>query len=107
MSTLSHVLADMRAFHKQPQPPDPLPLRAPIPRIDPKRPEQSIRNRVCAKHNVSIAELNSTVRDKRFVDARRELAKELREMGWALQRIGDYIGKRHHTTAMNWLKEDE
>lgn len=59
---------------------------------------------VSKRHGVSVAELLHDGKGKRLINARREVAQDLRDRGWSYPDIGRVL-KRHHTTVMNLLKK--
>ena len=63
--------------------------------------------RVAKRCRVRIVDIIGPSRQRRFVEARRQVARELRESGWfTLQEIGDILN-RDHSTVMYWLQEDQ
>lgn len=52
---------------------------------------------------ISYGELIGDMRHKTFVDARSVVGAVLKERGWSYPRMARAIGRRDHSTAMNWL----
>jgi chromosomal replication initiation ATPase DnaA len=55
------------------------------------------------EQELSIADLKRQDRRAHVMDARRKVAGYLREHGWSLERIADYMD-RDHTTVLNLLR---
>lgn len=63
-------------------------------------------NKLCAKYEIDKCILLSSRRDYETVNKRILIAKELRNQGLSLPKIGKLLN-RHHTSIMNLLKKLE
>ena len=65
---------------------------------------RDIIHAIAAKHGATTTDVLGDRRWRHIVDARKEIAKTLRdEHGWSYKAIGRALGGRHHTTVMNLL----
>lgn len=65
--------------------------------------ELDIIKKICKKHGVSYIEVLKRGRRKKIVDARFEIARELKKLGYSTPEIG-VILRRDHSTVLNMLK---
>jgi hypothetical protein len=67
-----------------------------------------ILREVCASHGVTLDQLTSHNRSKKFIDARMLAYYRLhKELGLSLPQIGRYIGDRDHSTVYYGIKRYE
>lgn len=67
-----------------------------------------ILREVCATHGVTLDQLTSHNRSKKFIDARMLAYYRLhKELGLSLPQIGRYIGDRDHSTVFYGIKRYE
>jgi chromosomal replication initiator protein len=67
-----------------------------------------ILREVCASHGVTLDQLISHNRSKKFIDARMLAYYRLhKELGLSLPQIGRYIGDRDHSTVFYGIKRYE
>jgi hypothetical protein len=105
------------------RPPPPPPLSRPFPTSDQFREAHEllravgivgvprwklILREVCASHGVTLDQLISHNRSKKFIDARMLAYYRLhKELGLSLPQIGRYIGDRDHSTVFYGIKRYE
>ena len=67
-----------------------------------------ILREVCALHSITMDQLTSHNRSKKFIDARMLAYYRLnKELGLSLPQIGRYIGDRDHSTVFYGIKRYE
>lgn len=68
----------------------------------PELPAHRILREVAEKHGLTIADIKSHMRVKRYVEARQEASYRMNtELQFSLKQIGRVIGKRDHTTILH------
>lgn len=60
-------------------------------------------DKTCLKYGITEEQLKSNSRFSLFVMARREIACELRKVGFSYASIGFILNKKDHTTIMNYV----
>ena len=64
---------------------------------------REISSEVLKKYQMSMDELLDQNQQKRYVQARREIAVQMHRQGFSLKQIGNHLD-RHHTSVLNMLK---
>lgn len=66
-----------------------------------------ILDAIAQRHEITVADIKGPSRRHCFTVPRQEACSSLRAIGWSVEKIGDLLGGRHHTTVMHGIKQHE